>query len=253
MSKVVTGKVRLSYVNIMAPRTDQNGNSKFSVTVLLPKSDLQTKAAIDAAIAQSIEEGRASKWNGLVPPNVPTPIHDGDGVKQDGSTYGDECKGHWVFTASTNADAGRPRPGVVDINSQPILDASQIYSGMYGRVSVNFAPYYHKQAGKKGIGCYLNHVQKLEDGEPLGASKASAEDDFGAVPMPAAPQHNQTVQPQYQAQYSQSMPPQYQMPQGQYHPPVYQAPMQPQYGQPMAQPQIDPFTGLPMNGGVMGL
>lgn len=236
MSKVVTGRVRLSYVNLNTPRPDLNGNLKFSVTVLLPKSDLQTKAAIDAAIAQSIEEGRNGKWNGLVPPNVPTPIHDGDGVRQDGTPFGDECKGHWVFTASTNADAGRPRPEVVDINRAPIMNASEIYSGMYGRVSVNFAPYF--SAGKKGIGCYLNHVQKLEDGEPLGATKASAEDDFGANPLP------QYQQPMYQQA---SVQPQYQAPVQ----PQYQQPIQ--YGQPMAQPQIDPFTGLPMNGGVMGL
>ena len=226
MSKVVTGKVRLSYVALVLPRNDQNGNPKYSVTVLLPKSDVQTKMTIDRAIAEAIEEGKKGKWNGLVPPNVPTPIHDGDGVKQDGSPFGPECRGHWVFTASTNADPSRSKPEVIDANLQPILDASQIYSGMYGRVSVNFAPYF--SAGKKGIGCYLNHVQKLADGEPLAGTKASANDDFGG-----APAYPQAAQPQYQ--------------QPAYPQPAYQQPSGAQ------QPQIDPITGLPAVGGVMGL
>ena len=161
MSKVITGKVRFSYVALLNPRNDLNGNSKYSVTALLPKTDIQTKQAIDTAIAQAIEEGRNGKWNGVVPPLVPNPIHDGDGARADGSPFGEECKGCWVFTASTNADPTRQRPEIVGPDLQPIMSATEIYSGMYGRLSVNFAPYF--SAGKKGIGCYLNNVQKLED------------------------------------------------------------------------------------------
>ena len=242
MSKVITGKVRFSYVALLNPRNDLNGNSKYSVTALLPKSDIQTKQAIDAAIAQAIEEGRNGKWNGVVPPVVPTPIHDGDGVRLDGSPFGDECKGCWVFTASTNADPTKPRPEIVGPDLQPIMSATEVYSGMYGRLSVNFAPYF--SAGKRGIGCYLNNVQKLEDGAPLGGSKASASEDFGGG-QPAQPQYGQPAQPQY----GQPAQPQY----GQPAQPQYGQPAQPQYGQP-AQPQIDPITGQPVvQGGVMGL
>lgn len=210
MSKVITGKVRFSYVALTKPRTDLNGNQKYSVTALLPKTDVQTKALIDKAIAEAIEDGRKGKWNGLVPPSVPTPVHDGDGVKQDGSPFGSECKGHWVFTASTNADPSRPKPDVIDANLQPIMDPTKIYSGMYGRLSVNFAPYF--SAGKKGIGCYLNHAQKLDDGEPLAGTRASASEDFGGdLPLPNTP----PAQPLQQA--------------------------------------IDPITGLPITGGVMGI
>ena len=242
MSKVITGKVRFSYVALLNPRNDLNGNSKYSVTALLPKSDIQTKQAIDAAIAQAIEEGRNGKWNGVVPPVVPTPIHDGDGVRLDGSPFGDECRGCWVFTASTNADPTKPRPEIVGPDLQPIMSATEVYSGMYGRLSVNFAPYF--SAGKRGIGCYLNNVQKLEDGAPLGGSKASASEDFGGG-QPAQPQYGQPAQPQY----GQPAQPQY----GQPAQPQYGQPAQPQYGQP-AQPQIDPITGQPVvQGGVMGL
>jgi len=233
MSKVITGKVRFSYVALLNPRNDLNGNSKYSVTALLPKSDIQTKQAIEAAIAQAIEEGRNGKWNGVVPPVVPTPIHDGDGVKDSGEPYGDECKGCWVFTASTNADPTKPRPEIVGPDLQPIMSATEVYSGMYGRLSVNFAPYF--SAGKRGIGCYLNNVQKLEDGEPLAGTKASASEDFGSgqatYGQPAQLQYGQPAQTQYAQQ-----------------------PAQTQYAQQPAQPQIDPITGQPIvQGGVMGL
>ena len=242
MSKVITGKVRFSYVALLNPRNDLNGNSKYSVTALLPKSDIQTKQAIEAAIAQAIEEGRNGKWNGVVPPVVPTPIHDGDGVKDSGEPYGDECKGCWVFTASTNADPTKPRPEIVGPDLQPIMSATEVYSGMYGRLSVNFAPYF--SAGKRGIGCYLNNVQKLEDGEPLAGTKASASEDFGSgqatYGQPAQLQYGQPAQTQYAQQPAQTQ--------------YAQQPAQTQYAQQPAQPQIDPITGQPIvQGGVMGL
>ncbi|EHL13155.1 hypothetical protein HMPREF9629_00455 [Peptoanaerobacter stomatis] len=225
MSKVVTNRVRFSYVNLMAPRVDPNsGKAKYSTTILLPKSDIATKQAIDMAIQNAIQEGAKGTWKGVIPPQVPSPIHDGDGVKQDGTPYGAECKGHWVFTASTSADPQFAKPEIIDAQGQPILSATEIYSGMYGRVSVVFAPYLY--AGKKGIGCYLNNVQKLEDGEPLGATKASASEDFGAMPPAQAPYQGQTA-PQYQQ------------------PPV-QAPYQ-------QQPTIDPITGMPIVGSIMGV
>ena len=237
MSKVVTGKVRFSYVALMIPKMDLNGKEKYSVTALLPKSDIQSKQAIDAAIQQAIADGTNGIWKGLVPPQIPTPIHDGDGVKQDGTPYGPECKGHWVFTASTNANPQYPKPEVVDATGQPILQATEVYSGMYGRLSVTFAPYF--SAGKKGIGCYLNHAQKLEDGEPLAGTKASASEDFGC----AAPAYPQAQAPAY---------------------PQAQAPAYPQANQPLQQPTgyqplpdgtpaIDPITGQPIVGQIMGI
>jgi Protein of unknown function (DUF2815). len=176
LTKVVTGKVRLSFVNVFKPRAVvQGAEEKYSVTVLLPKSDTATKAKIDAAIQAAVTIGK-EKWNGVAPPNIPNPIWDGDGVKQDGTAFGDECKGHWVFTAGAKVDYP---PQVVDQHVQPILDHTEVYSGMYGRVSVNFFPYFY--AGKKGIGCGLNNVQKLGDGTPLAGSRTSAADDFGAA------------------------------------------------------------------------
>lgn len=172
-TKVVTKKARLSFVHLFTPYAHQPGQeAKYSCTVLVPKTDTITKAKIDAAIEAARQEGLAKTWGGAVPPNLPIPVYDGDGVRPNGEPFGPECKGHWVFTTGS-----KQAPQVVDAGVNPILDQSEIYSGIYGRVSVNFFPYF--AAGRKGIGCGLNNVQKLADGEPLGGRSTAAE-DFGA-------------------------------------------------------------------------
>lgn len=173
---VVTGMCRFSFVHLFKPYAQQpGGEEKFSLTILLPKSDTATKAAIDQAIARAKQDG-TQKWNGVVPPVVPTPVYDGDGVKpSDGMPFGPECKGHWVFTARAGADYP---PEVVDMQGNAILVASEVYSGCYGRVCVTFYPYMF--GGKKGIGCSLGPVQKMKDGEALGGSAPTAASVFGA-------------------------------------------------------------------------
>lgn len=180
---VVTGKVRLSYAHVFQPYAQrQDQEAKYSTTVLVPKTDTQTKALIDAAIEAAKQAG-ASKWGGAIPPLLAICVHDGDGPRpSDGMPFGDECRGHWVFTASS-----KQPPKVVDANVQDILDQNEVYSGCYARVSVDFFPY--NSNGKKGIGCGLQNVQKVADGQPLG-NRTSAEDDFGAPQTPAAYQQH---------------------------------------------------------------
>ena len=110
IKRVVTGKVRLSHVHVFKPNAAVPGaTEKYSVVVLLPKSDVATKARIDAAIKAATDEGVQKVWNGMRPPKVSTPIHDGDGTRpSDGMPYPEECKGCWVFTASTGVDYGAP-------------------------------------------------------------------------------------------------------------------------------------------------
>lgn len=180
---VVTGKVRFSYEHIMAPyantQNDPNAKPKYSLTVLIPKADTATKARIDAAIKAALQLGVENHRfkDGVPLDRLPTPIYDGDGVRADGYTpFGPECKGAWVLTASCNPDR---KPEVVDANGNPILDPTEIYSGCWGRVSMDFYPYSVPQ--RTGIGCGLGNVQKLADGEPLGLARPSAADDFGAT------------------------------------------------------------------------
>lgn len=231
VTNVTTGKVRLSYAHLFKPYARPGQEEKYSTTILIPKSDVATKQRIDAAIQAAVETGVSSKWNGVRPPHIAIPIHDGDGARpSDGMPYGEECKGHWVMTASSNR-----QQAVVDLNLNPILDQTAVYSGVYARVNVNFFPY--NSNGKKGVGCGLGPVQKLEDGEPLGGG-VSVEQAFGAPPTQPAPQYQAPTQPQYAPPQAPAQPP-----------------MQQQYQAPPAQQQVqyDPITGAPINGGVMGI
>lgn len=167
-TKVVTGKARLSYVNVFEPRAAMAGQeAKYSVCVLIPKSDKATVSKINAAVEAAKDAGKAM-WGGKIPPGVKTPLRDGD-VERDGPEY----KGHWFINASS-----KQKPGVVDASVQPILDAGEVYSGCYGRVSLNFYPY--SQQGNRGVAAGLQNLQKMADGESL-AGRSRAEDDFTAV------------------------------------------------------------------------
>jgi len=234
-TEVVTGEVRLSYVNLFQPRAaQQGGEPKYSVTILLPKSDVATYQRIMQAIQAAYEEGVQSKWNGARPPLKHT-IHDGDGVRPSGEPFGPECKGHWVFTASS-----KQRPEIVDANLNPILDQSKVYSGVYGRVHINFFP--NSQSGNRGVAAGLGPVQILRDGEPLGG-RVTAEEAFGSAPSPTP-----GAQPAY-VQVGAYVPPAAQ-PQG-------YGQSAPAYGQqpaPQAMPQqFDPITGQPLGGGIYGI
>lgn len=185
-TRVLTGEVRLSYVNLVEPRSntnDPNSTPRYSCTLLIPKTDTATKQNIDASIEEAAKAAQAKSWGGVRPPVLPIPVHDGDGVRENGTPYGPECKGCWVITAST-----RNKPQVVaqtDISTE--LLPQDIYSGMYARVTINFFGY--ARAGKKGIGCGLGNVMKTREGEAL-AGGASAMSDFagvGQTPGQAAP------------------------------------------------------------------
>lgn len=245
-TKVLTGVVRLSYANLVTPRaSQQNGEPKYSVTLLIPKSDAATKADIEASMMAAYEEGVNKKWGGAHP-QFKSLLWDGDGLRQTGLPFGDECKGHWVITASS---LQKPQVvGVDNINCE--LSPNDIYSGMYARVTINFFPF--DTAGNKGVGCGLGNVMKTADGEPLsgGASAASDFADVGTTIQ--APQFAQpTAAPTY-AQPAQNF---VQQPTAA---PTYAPPAQPVQGytpapqvnptasQPMAAaPGINPITGLP--------
>lgn len=179
--KVLTGEVRLSYCNLTTPRAaQQGGEPKYSVTLLIPKTDLATKADIDTAIQAAANEAMSAKWNGVRPPQLRVPIYDGDGLRSSGVPFGDECKGHWVVNAST-----KNKPQVVGIdNINCELSPADIYSGMYARVTIRFFGY--SNSGNKGVGCGLGNVLKTRDGEPLSGSASAATDFAGLGAAPAA-------------------------------------------------------------------
>ena len=169
--KVITGpNTRWSYCNVWQPKSINGGTPKYSVSLIIPKSDTVTINKIKAAIEAAYKEGEAKlKGNGRSVPALSvlkTPLRDGDAERPDDESYANA-----YFVNANSATA----PGIVDADRQPILDTSEVYSGVYGRASINF--YAFNSNGNKGIACGLNNLQKIRDGEPLGG-KSRPEDDF---------------------------------------------------------------------------
>ena len=165
-TKVVTGIVRLSYANVWEPASINGGSPKYSVSLIIPKSDTKTLTDINAAIDAAIEQG-VGKFGGKKPNKaaLKLPLRDGD-IERDDEAYKNS---YFVNANSTTA------PQIVDRAVNPIIDRSEVYSGCYARVSINF--YAFNSNGNRGIACGLGNIQKVRDGEPLGG-KTSAADDF---------------------------------------------------------------------------
>ena len=170
-TKVITGPTtRWSYANVWDPKSINGGAPKYSVSLIIPKSDTKTVEKIKAAIQAAYEEGQSKlKGNGKTVPALSvlkTPLRDGDLERPDDEAY----KNSYFINANSAA-----APGIVDADRNPILERSEVYSGVYGRASINL--YAFNSNGNKGIACGLNNLQKISDGEPLGG-RSRAEDDF---------------------------------------------------------------------------
>lgn len=167
-TKITTGLVRFSYVHLFEPHAFNEGEkAKYSMTILIPKTDKATLARIKAAQQAAVQEGISKVFGGKKPKNLYNTLRDGDEQEDKGP----EVEGNFFMNVTTNH-----KPQVVDANLQAVLDPEEVYSGCFGRVSLTFSAYNH--AGKRGVSAYLNNVQKLKDGEHLGGG-SSAEDDFG--------------------------------------------------------------------------
>ena len=173
-TKVVTGpETRLSYAHIWEPKTNNGSDPKYSVSLIIPKNDTKTVDAIKLAIKAAYDEGLSKlKGNGKTAPAISAikqPLRDGDAERPDAEAYA----GCFFMNASS-----KNQPQIVDKQVQPILDQSEVYSGCYGRVSVNI--YAFNSNGNKGIACGLGNIQKIRDGERLGGGPTSATEDFEA-------------------------------------------------------------------------
>ncbi|WP_026524746.1 DUF2815 family protein [Butyrivibrio sp. MB2005] len=171
-TKVVTGpETRFSYANVWEPKPSLNGGKpKYSVSLIIKKSDTKTINAINAAIQAAYEEGETKlKGNAKVAPaleGIRTPLRDGDTDRPGDAAYAG------CYFINANSDTA---PGIVDAQCNQIIDRSECYSGVYGRASINF--YAYNTNGNKGIAAGLNNLQVLKKGESLGG-KSSAESDF---------------------------------------------------------------------------
>lgn len=168
-TKVITGKVRFCYVNAFEPSAMNEGDTpKYSVCILIPKSDTKTIDRINKAVEVAKQAGKAklADKNGKIPSNIRMPLHDGDDERGDDPAF----EGMYFI----NANSAR-KPSIVDKELNPLMDKDEFYSGCYGRASINFYAY---NVQSKGVAAGLNNLQKLADGERL-AGGPSADEDFG--------------------------------------------------------------------------
>ncbi|MDW4093347.1 DUF2815 family protein [Staphylococcus saprophyticus] len=165
-TKVITGKVRASYAHIFEPHSmNEDAPKKYSVSLIIPKSDTQMIETIEKAIEEAKEAGKG-KWNGKVPNNLKTPLRDGDIDREDDPNY----ENAYFLNATSQT-----QPGVVDQNKIRLTEPGALVSGDYIRAAINF--YGYNANGNKGIAAGLNNIQLVEKGEPLSGA-SNAEDDF---------------------------------------------------------------------------
>ena len=169
--KVITGpETRWSYANVWEPKSVNGGTPKYSVSLIVPKTDTKTVAKLKAAIEAAYQEGAGKlKGNGKSVPAfaaIRNPLRDGDVERPDDPAYA-----HAYCRDASSATA----PGIGAAAGRPVLNRAVGCAGVYGRASINF--YAFNSNGNKGIACGLNNLQLICAGEPLG-SKASAESDF---------------------------------------------------------------------------
>lgn len=171
-TKVITGECRASYVHVFEPyAANENQEPKYSLALLIPKSDKATFRALRKAQKAALEDGRERVFKGKPPrwsEDELFTIHDGD--EEADLDQNPEYAGHWYVNVSA-----KTKPGVVDRQLNEIIDSTEIYSGCYVRASLNAFAYY--TSGNKGVSFGLNHLQKLRDGAYLGG-RSRAEDDF---------------------------------------------------------------------------
>ena len=181
-TKCVIGTVRFSSVHVWEPASigdDANAKKKYSVSLIIPKNDTKSVNAVKAAIQNALNAG-IGKFGGKIPAVWKNPLRDGDTERPDDEAY----KGCYFINATSQS-----KPGVVNIQRQPIMEQDEFYSGCYGYASVNFFAF--NTNGNKGIACGLNHLMKTKDGESLGG-KSTAEADFAGIDIPFEPSDDST-------------------------------------------------------------
>lgn len=179
---------RLSFPHLFTPRrANENADPKYSATLLIPKTDTATIQNVQAAIQAAVQEGvdrRVFKQEIDPTQTAYPPLRDGDTLTRNGEPRGPEFAGHWFIAAKAGTSR---KPFVVDQSVQPILQEDEIYPGCYVNMAIQF--YALESSGNKGIFASLTGVQKVKDGERLGAAPVEATDVFSAIAggQPAQP------------------------------------------------------------------
>lgn len=171
-TKVLLANVRLSYANIFEPKAFEGQEPKYSVSLIIDKNDKDTIKLINEAIESARSQGAEKFWNGKIPKSLKMPLRDGDEERDEDEAYQN------AFFINANSKTAPQVVGTVRSKATGKcveLGSDDVYSGCYANVSINFYPYNNIS---KGVAAGLGNIQKCADGEPLGAGRTKAEDEF---------------------------------------------------------------------------
>ena len=157
---------RLSYANLWEPKSAYGNKPKYSVSIIIPKSDKATINKVLKTVELAKQKGVTKLFGGEIPNRFHLPLKDGDIERPNDPSYKDS---YYINASSYNP------PKIVDRARELIVDRSEVYSGCYANVAITLYPY--SKNGNKGVSAELGNVQKVEDGEPLGGI-FRPEDDF---------------------------------------------------------------------------
>lgn len=156
-TEMTTGEIRVSFPQLWEAKSFKGGKPKFSCILMIPKSDKATISKINGCIEAAKEDGKVSKWKGVIPKALDLPLHDGDEQFALGKK-GEEFKGVYYLNAKSNADAP---PFVFDEAGNRVIDQTKFYAGCYARAAIQFFPY---AEGGIGVGVGLIGLKKTKDG-----------------------------------------------------------------------------------------
>jgi hypothetical protein len=168
--KVVTGRVILAhpYIFNSRPIGTKIDPGKFTAMVIVDKGDKATVSKLTTAVDEAIK----SLWLDKVPAVLSTPIKDGDAKYAEDEKKYLHLKGKLYLNAKTTN-----KPKVFDASVNEISEPTQVTSGDYAKVSLNFKAF--DKNGNKGVGVYLNAIQHLGKGVAI-IGGGDAKDDFQA-------------------------------------------------------------------------
>jgi hypothetical protein len=170
MSKLVTPEFRGSFVHVLEPHAikvapgEKQPEPRYQITIPIDKKDPFWKK-LDALV----EETAKAKF-GKIPLKMKNPKKDGDEPDDDGNTR-PEFEGRWSIQATS-----KNKPGIVNIDLNPIMNANEIYSGAWFRASIRAYAWDHPTGGK-GVSIALDNLMKVRDDEAF-SGRTNAEDDF---------------------------------------------------------------------------
>lgn len=180
--EVMLGNFPAIFEKTSSEFANDKGETFYETDLLFSPEAQQTAefAKLKAAMAAAVKE----EWKGAPPGNLRNPFRAaGEKRRQKDGTqhYPDDQFAGWLLLHVKSKN----QPGVVsskagsDGRPLPITDPSEIYGGCFVRCSVG--PFAYSVKGNAGVSFWLNNVQKLRDGDPLGTSRRKASDDFDAV------------------------------------------------------------------------